>query len=111
MQLKSEDYKEICERYFEIQNKPKVVPRVIRRLTNLGYYVTLQRGTDLASLNIRSGSSAANTATLCPVIEAQELPRRGRGRPCKCASRGIVCKHQSRPTSSTKHDSIAEYLS
>ena len=72
-------YKELGAAYYDRQNKPKVMRKLVERLQKLGYYVTLQ-----------------------PIEERVEIPSpevpkpqpRRRGRPCKCAERGIQCKHQ-----------------
>ena len=77
-----EDYQERGEDYFDRQNKPKVASRLIGRLTSLGYEVTL-----------RPIAPKAPTPVAPHVPEA--APRRRPGRPCKCLSRGIECKHKS----------------
>src|SRR6185369_7953982 len=81
-------------------NKPKAVSRLVARLTNLGYYV------DLKPLE----PELLNTdATPEPIIEEPPIhtaepdqphntavaPKRKKGRPCKCAERGIICTHQA----------------
>ena len=71
-------YKELGAAHYDRQNKPKVTRKLVERLQKLGYYVTLQ-----------------------PIAESVETPSpeppkpqpRRRGRPCKCAERGIECKH------------------
>ena len=35
-------YVELGEHYYDQQNKPKAVRRLVQRLQSLGYYVTLQ---------------------------------------------------------------------
>jgi transposase len=71
-------YKELGAAYYDRQNKPKVTRKLVERLQKLGYYVTLQ-------------------PIEAPVeIASPEVPKpqpRRRGRPCKCAERGIECKH------------------
>jgi len=107
MLLKGEDYREMGGNYFDLQNKPKVVNRLVGRLTNLGYYVTLQAATPLlappntSSVGTESPTGSALATTSPPANQPLAPPKRARGRPCKCASRGIDCKHKSVPRSST----------
>jgi hypothetical protein len=53
----------------------------------LGYYVTLQA--------VPPAAPIAEVANSVQPPAPQQLPssRRRRGRPCKCAERGIPCKH------------------
>ena len=71
-------YKELGAAYYDRQNKPKVMRKLVERLQKLGYYVTLQ-------------PIEEPVETPSPAIPTPQ-PRR-RGRPCKCAERGIECKH------------------
>jgi transposase len=71
-------YQELGAAYFDHQNKPKLMRRYVQGLQGLGYYVTL-----------KPVEEAVETA---PQELAPPQPRR-RGRPCKCAERGIDCKH------------------
>jgi len=80
-----EDYKEQGENYFDRQNKPKAVFRLVRRLSGLGYEVTLHPVT-------------ASAPTSIAPTPPQDALRPRKGRPCKCQSRGIACKHKSGPT-------------
>lgn len=77
-------YKELGSAHYDRQNKPKATRKLVERLQKLGYYVTLQP--------IEEPSAAAPA----PEVPAPEVPApqsRRRGRPCKCAERGIECKH------------------
>ena len=100
MLLKNENYKEMGESYFDNQNKPKVVSRLVHRLTKLGYYVTLQAGTQSLSpaTDACNAETTAEPSSISPITPRHQ-PRRGRGRPCKCSSRGIECKHNRNLTS------------
>lgn len=90
--LRNEDYKEMGSDYFDARNKPKMVNRLIGRLTALGYYVTLQPVVEpSASGSGPPAPSLPNMPTAMPNAPASQ--KRPRGRPCKCASRGIACKH------------------
>ncbi|MGH9629924.1 MAG: hypothetical protein ACRD7E_16525 [Bryobacteraceae bacterium] len=75
-------YQELGADHYDRQNKPKVTRKLVERLQRMGYYVTLQP--------IPASAVATEEA---PMIEpARELIRK-RGRPCKCAERGIPCTH------------------
>jgi transposase len=75
-------YQELGAAHYDRQNKPKVTRKLVERLQRLGYYVTLQPVDD----------TPAVMAEAVPV-EPPPPPARKRGRPCKCAERGIPCKH------------------
>lgn len=78
-------YRELGASHHDQQNKPKVTRRLVERLQKLGYYVTLQPIEPLLPASrVEAGDGAA---------EAPATERRKRGRPCKCAERGIPCKH------------------
>ena len=74
-------YQELGANHYDQQNKPKVTRKLVDRLQKLGYYVTLQ------PIEMPTASVAAPEADPTPV------PRRKRGRPCKCVERGIPCSH------------------
>ncbi len=75
------EYRELGGDYFDRQHPEQTAHRLVRRLSNIGYDVTL---------------SPRQTA---PPEEA--LPRR-RGRPCKCAERGVPCVHGGRAPKETR---------
>jgi transposase len=82
-------YRELGEDYFDQRNKPKVTRRLVERLTRLGFAVTLQPIVAPAPVaTLPTDSAAATSVTPIP-------PRRGPGRPCKCASRGLPCSHKN----------------
>jgi hypothetical protein len=96
MLRRRENYRELGSDYNDQRNKPKVVHRLVQRLTRLGYEVWLEEGPEPAS---------TATATIEPPMTGsapaaeKELPNVAtvspgkRGRPCKCAERGIACTH------------------
>jgi len=100
MLLRNEDYREQGADYFDRQNKPRVVNRLVGRLTGLGYYVTLQPAEESLEAPTIDASPFEALNHACPEQPAHSLAqlrdgrRRGRGRPCKCAARGIQCKHK-----------------
>jgi hypothetical protein len=73
-------YKELGEAHYDRQNKAKATRRLVERLQKLGYYVALQ-------------PIPEEIVVPPPVAEPATPARRKRGRPCKCAERGIACKH------------------
>jgi hypothetical protein len=80
-------YQELGAGHYDRQNKPKVTRKLVERLQRLGYYVTLQPIEPLDDI-----ASPPLTAYEPSPPDPNQPPRR-RGRPCKCAERGIVCKH------------------
>jgi hypothetical protein len=80
-------YQELGAGHYDRQNKPKVTRKLVERLQRLGYYVTLQPIEPLDDI-----ASPPLTAYEPSPSDPNQPPRR-RGRPCKCAERGIVCKH------------------
>jgi len=95
---RGEEYVELGGDYYDRQNKPKVVSRLVARLMKLGYYVDLKPVepyepppvVEFAEPGAESVSSPSGlwAAADSPVVNAKR-----RGRPCKCAERGIICKH------------------
>ena len=100
MLLRNEDYREQGADYFDRQNKPRVISRLISRLTGLGYYVTLEPAEDSTSRPALDASPPEALGQVSPdqlsnsSAPLKGPPRRGRGRPCKCVSKGIPCKHK-----------------
>jgi transposase len=96
MLRKGEDYQEQGGDFFDRQNSFQIAKRLVGRLTSLGYQVTLQPAPNSDAAAIQSPTTVNREAA--PTIA--ETPQRGctkrrPGRPCKCASRGIVCTHKS----------------
>jgi transposase len=95
---RGEEYVEFGGDYYDRRNKPKVVARMVARLTRLGYQVDLKpmAQTAAAPPEALDGSlpEAASGTTVQP-DPATVGPKRKRGRPCKCIERGIICKHHT----------------
>lgn len=91
---RKEEYVEFGGDYYDRRNKPKTVARLVKRLHALGFEVDLRvaPATEIASIAPSSDDSNPEPALAQhPVIP----PKRGRGRPCKCAERGITCGHRT----------------
>jgi hypothetical protein len=87
---RGEEYVEMGGDYYDRRNKPKVVARLMKRLSNLGYWVQLQA--------IELPAPIENEGVSLPAAELQQTGvsnRRRRGRPCKCEERRIICKHRT----------------
>jgi transposase len=116
MLRRGEDYRELGSDYYDRRNKPKVVQRMVQRLTRLGYWVQLREIPEqmLESDSPRPGSAAAQSqqrqetgaamgGTAAPnLATAPVASRPKRGRPCKCAERGIPCRHQEKNVEAQK---------
>jgi transposase len=74
-------YKELGETYCDQRNKAKAAERLVSRLQKLGYYVSLQP------------IAAEASVPVAPPPQSSAPQPRKRDRPCKCAERGIACKH------------------
>jgi len=75
-----EGYKERGDDYFDKLHPAATAHRLMARLERLGYDVT------------QVGQRA--TVPVIPVPETPDTPgKRGPGRPCKCAARGLPCRH------------------
>ena len=93
MLSRSEDYRELGGDYFDRKNKPKVVNRLLERLTKLGFYVTLQPAVPSTQDPAPVSSNEAQPLREIPPSALPARPTPKRGRPCKCAERKIPCKH------------------
>jgi transposase len=103
-----EDYRELGADYFDQKNKPKVVNRLVQRLTRLGFYVSLQPA---PAASAQPDPHFSNTTTaVAPALaacdtSASNVPlKRGRGRPCKCAVRGLLCRHKNQRSGPSRQD-------
>ena len=86
---REEEYIEMGGDYYDQRNKPKVVARLVKRLTQLGYWVQLEEAV-LPSLETES-QPISEPEPMFPIASG----KRRRGRPCKCVERGIICKHRT----------------
>jgi len=83
-------YRELGGDYYDQRNKPKVVGKLVERIQRLGFYVTLQPiETEVPA---QTDSAVQTQGASEPLPTGPARPKRGR--PCKCAERGIPCKHQ-----------------
>jgi transposase len=115
MLLRGEDYRELGGGYYDQRNKPKVVHRLVERLTRLGYQVELQPAEAQVPAPIAAATAPprtsgyeattpapySDTPTEAPAVDAQ--PKRGR--PCKCRERGIPCPHARKQSERTENPS------
>jgi transposase len=93
---RTEEYVELGGNYYDQQNKPKVVARAVARLKKLGYEVTLTPiAAEETAEDIIVDSQVTASSTEATSTETVPVPKRKRGRPCKCAERGIICKHST----------------
>lgn len=90
---RGEEYVEFGGDYYDRRNKPRTVARLVARLAKLGYQAELR---EMESGEAREPEAYTIVEPLVAPSERQSLPtRRRRGRPCKCAERGIPCKHRT----------------
>lgn len=115
MLRRGEDYRELGSDYYDQRNKPKVVHRLVQRLTRLGYEVWLEEvpepiagpaPTEPVSPATGPVESAAGSTPAAernaPNVAAAARQARKKGRPCKCRERGIVCIHQPKKSEAPK---------
>lgn len=91
---RKEEYVEFGGDYYDQRSKPKVVARLVARLTRLGYHVELQPTATAAPAAPEPGVAHPGPE-LDPTPDTTVPTKRKRGRPCKCAQRGIICKHET----------------
>lgn len=94
---RQEEYVELGGDYYDRRNKPKVVSRLVARLTSLGYQVQLTQA-ETTELPVPTPEPSQQTVASRPESEPESQPEsrpvtRRVGRPCKCAERGIPCEH------------------
>lgn len=95
---RSEEYVEFGGDYYDQRNKPKVVSRLVARLTRLGYQVDLklvEQGASAQPEPLVASPRQNDGQAISRPDSATAGPKRRRGRPCKCAERGIICRHQT----------------
>lgn len=96
---RQEEYVELGADYYDQRNKPKAVSRLVKRLTALGYQVSLREANDRISPQsvvadrVLAPHSVQTTGSVAEVSSAS-IGKRKRGRPCKCGERGIICAHR-----------------
>lgn len=93
-------YQELGASHYDRKNKTKVTRKLVERLQRMGYYVTLRE----AEEPLPAAEAIASVPQTPPPPEPGTPPAPRRGRPCKCAERGIPCKHgrSLNPINSTK---------
>jgi hypothetical protein len=83
-------YHELGGDHYDRRNPEKTARRLTQRLERIGYQVTLKvadRATpDPMNRPVRNGTTRWRPEA------------RRRGRPCKCAERGLICKHHQPST-------------
>ena len=95
---RQEEYVEFGGDYYDQRNKPRTVARLVMRLSRLGYQVDLKPVDSLAPAHLSMTEAAQQEVSekAIPTLETTGArPKRKRGRPCKCAERGIICRHQT----------------
>jgi len=80
-------YREPGEASYDEKRKPEITRRLVKRLQRLGYQVTLE-------VALTPEETIVLTPPIPPSPEPPTAPRR-RGRPCKCAERGLACRHRT----------------
>jgi transposase len=91
---RKERYVELGGDYYDQRNKARVTSRLVARLTRLGYYVDLRSAApEVAPPATAESLPDAVAEPVDPVDSAAVPVPKKRGRPCKCAERGIICKH------------------
>jgi transposase len=101
---RGEEYVELGGDYYDRRNKPKVVSRLVARLAKLGYEVQLQPLDSTRNDEPEPTSSPFSQMRAAPV--AAVSAKRKRGRPCKCAERGIICKHATSVTTNLLNQQV-----
>jgi hypothetical protein len=90
-----EEYVEMGGDYYDQRDKPKTVARLVTRLAKLGYEVDLKPRNDALPADPVREELVPELNEAPATSEKDEKPTRRRGRPCKCAERGIKCQHQT----------------
>jgi hypothetical protein len=99
------EYVELGADYYDQRNKPKVVARLVSRLSRLGYYAELRPiGPPVPDQSLSAEYALAATPIDRVAAHSEPDPAKNRnrpvnkrkpGRPCKCAERGIICRHRT----------------
>lgn len=80
-----EEYVEFGGDYYDRREGPRTAARLVSRLEKLGYRVELRE----EPLSPEELADSLRSEAATPAIPV----KRKRGRPCKCAERGIICRH------------------
>jgi hypothetical protein len=89
---RNEKYVELGADYYDQRNKPRMVAQLLKRPTKLGYAVELRAAQPHPSVTAAQEASPGEQAK-APLSTPEAA--RGKGRPCKCKERGIICKHRT----------------
>lgn len=96
-----EEYVELGADYYDRRNRPRTAARLVRRLEKLGYRVEIV-GAPEESIPAEQLAETLPAAPRNEPASHEATPavpvRRKRGRPCKCAERGIICRHSTAQT-------------
>jgi hypothetical protein len=98
---RGEEYVELGADYDDQRNKPKVVSRLVSRLLRLGYDVELKPVLPHEPPPVATPPEAGSRSFTEPVAPSSVpdspvlSPKKRKGRPCKCAERGLICKHRT----------------
>jgi hypothetical protein len=88
------EYVEFGGDYYDRRDRPRTAARLVSRLQKLGYRVEVHEEPfpeELAEgLPPEASGDSASREAIPPVPV-----KRNRGRPCKCAERGIMCRHHA----------------
>jgi len=90
---RKEEYVEFGADYYDRRNRPRTAARLVQRLQKLGYRVELHEDSLLPQSVTDAAAAELTTPTALPAVAL----KRRRGRPCKCAERGLICRHGTSP--------------
>jgi transposase len=91
---RKEEYVEFGGDYYDRRNKPRTVARLVARLTKLGYQVDLREAETEVPEERQRHTILEPVATPPTEVSTADRASRRRGRPCKCAERGLDCRHR-----------------
>jgi hypothetical protein len=91
---RKEEYVEFGGDFYDQKNKPKTVARLVKRLQNLGYYVSLEDAEPTVAEPITAITSEPESTSKTLDSDSSNQPplptKRRPSRPCKCKKRGII---------------------
>jgi len=92
--VRREEYVELGGDFYEQRNRTRVVSKLVARLAKLGYQVELTPSRPPVGMEEAPSMAPIEHLNPLPSIpHSIAQPVKRRGRPCKCAERGIPCKH------------------